>query len=1053
MVSGGDGAGRVRFELLGPFAVLSEDRPVEVEGATARAVLVALLLRPGGYAGAGQLISAVWGEPDGTSEDNLYHHISRLRRVLAPLGLRIGPGYAPKVRYRLPVPYAAVDVRRFEQLLASAAALGETEPEEALSRLRAALSLWRGPAAFPELPLPGVRALGYTLDITRLDAEERLAALELRLGRPEQLVTRLRALTAEHPGHAGVTAALIRTLHATGRIDEAEQVYRRAGQRHGQRLPAKVEQAYRDRPGTDRQPGLAAAPAGWEVPDQIPAAARYFTGREEELARLVKTREPGAGAAVVLAVNGMPGVGKTALVLQAAHQMVEAGRFPDGALFVELRGFSGQTPTDPAAALDALLRGLGVPGAQIPSDADACASLYRTVVARRRVLIVLDNARDEAQVRPLVPGTANSLVLVTSRRRLAGLDDADQINIDILPLQEAGRLFRAMVAPRHPGDEQTIEEIVLLCGLLPLAVRIAGARLKTTRALTGHRLLAQLRTEQGRLAALDDGERSVAAALAVSYRHLPAEQQRAFAVLGLHPGMESEPHATAALLDTSPEHAQRLLDALEQVNLVDQPTSGRYKFHDLIRVYAATTDAGTDMDRRVALGRLYDHYAHAASTAMDLGYPYEADQRPVAPFPRTAGPALADEAAALTWLNTELHNLLAAAHHAAEHGRPDHTTHQSTALHRHLRTHGEYNYAHTLHQRALDVARTSGNTTAELDALTALGYVHSLQGRYGPATTCLARAVELARATANLPRELDALNGLGEVYYAQGAHGPAADCHGQALELARATGNRPGELNALNGLGYVHYLQGRFGPAADRHGQALGLARATGNRPGELNALTGLAYVDYGLGRHGPAAVGFERVLELARSFGHRVSELNALTGLGHAHRLQGRYGPAADYYTQVLDLARATGDRVGELNALTGLGHAHRLQGRYGPAADCYTQVVDLARAIGERNSQFEGHLGLGRTRQVTGDPHWALSAHLLALDLARDLGQRPDEVRALSGLAHAHRALGQRDHARKLWQDALQILADLDTSAAEDVSAADIRASLADLDRAPTA
>jgi tetratricopeptide (TPR) repeat protein/DNA-binding SARP family transcriptional activator len=1016
MVSaGGDGSGRVRFELLGPFAVLRDGRPVEVEGATAQAVLAALLLRPDGYTGVGQLISAVWGEPDATSEDNLYHHISRLRRVLAPLGLIIGPGSAPKVRYRLPVPDAAVDVRRYERLLASATALADTEPEEAMGRLRAALSLWRGPAAFPELQLPGVRALGHALDAARLDAEERLAGLELRLGRPEQRVDRLRGLVAEHPGHAGVTAALIRSLHATGRVDEAELVYRRAGQRHGQRLPAKVEQAYRDRPGSDRLTGPAPAAAGWQVPDQVPAVARYFTGREEELSRLVATREAGAGAAVmVFAVNGMAGVGKTALVLQAAHQMVEAGRFPDGALFVELRGFSGQAPIGPAAALDALLRGLGVPGAQIPSDTDARAALYRTVVARRRVLIVLDNARDEAQVRPLLPGTASSLVLVTSRRRLAGLDDADQINIDILPTHEASRLFRAVVGPqRDPGDEQAVEQIVLLCGLLPLAVRIAGARLKASRALTGHRLLAQLRTEQGRLAALDDGARSVAAALTVSYRHLRAEQQRAFAALGLHPGLEFEPYATAALLDSSPEYAQRLLDALEQVNLLDQPAAGRYKFHDLVRAYAATTDAGTETDRHVALDRLYDHYAHAASTAMDLGYPYEADQRPAAPRPRTTSPDLDDEATALGWLDTELDNVLAAAHHAADHRRPDHTAHQSTTLHRHLRTHGKYTDAHALHQRALDVARAGGDSTGELQALTALGNVHRLQGRYGPAATCLSRAIDLARAAGSRPGELDALNALGQVHYVQGAHGTAADCFGQALALANATGSQSGEINALTGLGAVHYLRGQYGPAGECYGQALVLAQGTGNRPGELDALTGLAYVNYGLGRHGAAAVGFGRVLERARTFRNRVGELNALTGLGHVHRLQGNHGPAANHYRQVLD----------------------------------------LARAIGERNSELDGHLGLGRTHQAAGDPDQALSAHMLALELACELGQRPDEVRALDGHAHAHRALGHRDQARQLWQHALQILADLGTTTAEDITAADIKASLADLDAGPLA
>src|SRR5262249_2879619 len=341
----------------------------------------------------------------------------------------------------------------------------------------------------------------------------------------------------------------------------------------------------------NQAPAAAPTPlAGWQPPDQIPAVTGYFTGREEELARLVRVREANTGARVS-AVNGMPGVGKTALVLRAARQMVDAGRFPDGTIFVDLRGFSSKVRLDPATALDALLHSLGVPGAGIPAESDARAALYRSVVARRKVLIVLDNARDEAQVRPLLPGTGGSLVLVTSRRRLAGLDDADHLRVDVLPVPEAVRLFRAMVDTRDSGEDPTVEEIVRLCGQLPLALRIAGARLRTTRALSADRLLARLRTEQGWLSVLDDGERSVKAALAVSFRHLPAEQQRAFAVLGLHPGLEYEPYATAALLDASPQHALRLLEGLEQVSLVDQQAA-RYTLHDLVRAYAVTTDAG-----------------------------------------------------------------------------------------------------------------------------------------------------------------------------------------------------------------------------------------------------------------------------------------------------------------------------------------------------------------------------------------------------------------------------------------------------------------------------
>ena len=796
----------------------------------------------------------------------------------------------------------------------------------------------------------------------------------------------------------------------------------------------------------------AARPAatGWPVPNQLPAAARYFTGRAEQLARLVQPRDDTAARTlVVCAVDGMAGIGKTALAVLAAHQLTAADRYPDGTLFLDLHGYSGRTPTDPGDALEGLLRGLGVPGPQIPPDIDARAALYRSITARRRVLIVLDNARDEAQVRALLPGAPTCLVLITSRRRLAGLDDADHLTLDTLLVEDAVRLFRAVVGPsRDPGGQHTVEAVVRSCGLLPLAVRIAAARLRASRTWTGPTLLSRLQATQDRLAELDDGERSVAAAFTVSYRQLPADRQDAFAVLGAHPGVEYEPYAAAALLETTPARAGQLLDGLEQVNLLDQPVPGRYRFHDLIGAYASTAaNTRPDPERHGALDRLYDHYAHTTTSAANLAYPYDADHLPRPAHPATPTPHLAGEAAALAWLDAEQANLLAAAHHATER-RPQHTIHQSATLHRHLRVRGQYTQAHALHQHALTAARAAGDHDAQITALNDLGWVYRLQGRYDEAADCYTRTVETARATGHRPGELDALNGVAFVHYVQGRCVPAIDCYTRALKVARATGHRPGECEALNGLGWVHYLQGRYDQAVDCYTQALEVARATANHQGELVALNSLGYIHHLQGRHGPAADCHTQALEVARATGNRQGELDGLNGLGLVHSVQGRYGPAADCHTQALATARATGDRVGELAALTSLGHVHRMQGRHAPAAGCYQQVLDLAREIGNRNFQFEGHLGLGRTHQATGRPDQALAAHQQALTLAREIDQPPDEARAHDGLAHAHHTLGEANHARYHWQHAADILATLATPATEDVTAADIHAHLADLD-----
>jgi tetratricopeptide (TPR) repeat protein len=793
-------------------------------------------------------------------------------------------------------------------------------------------------------------------------------------------------------------------------------------------------------------------PALWPPPDQVPQVTGYFTGRHDELAQLTRVRDP-ANNPMVSTVTGMPGVGKTALVVRAARQLIDAGRFPEGAVFVDLCGFSNREPVDPAAALDMLLHSLGVPSTSIPADLDGRSALCRTVVARRRLLIVLDNALDETQVRPLLPGTGPSLVLITSRRRLAGLDDAEHLSVDVLPAPEAAHLFQAMVDTR-PSSDQAIEQIVRLCGQLPLAIRIAGARLRISRALRTDHLLAHLRAEKDRLGVLDDGERSITATLAVSYRHLSTDEQHALAALGLHPGLDFEPSATAALLKTTPQQALRILDGLDQVNLLDQPVADRYTLHDLVRAYAATLDTGTEPEQQVALGRLYDHYAHTATRAVNLVHPYDgkphppqhADTATVADPPhrrrQTRGQHFADAAAAHRWLATEMHNLIAAAHHAATHGRPDHTIQQSALLHRHMRSLGRYTDALALHQHALTLARTTGDTGSELHALIALGFIYRTTG--GPAIEHLRDAINKARTVGDRTSQTHATTVLGQVYFIQGENSQAARAFHRALKLANVTHDALATVEALAGLGRIHYIQGRLKAADDSFKRALTTAQRLHYLPGEIDALIGLGYVTCAQGHYASAAIQFEHVQALANTASHLTGELNALVGLGNTHRMQHHYDTAAHYYNRVLDISRSIGDRNGELGALSGLANSLRLQGHHQLAQQHFQQMLQIATTLRGRNYQLDAHLGLGRTHQTLGNPEQALHAHHQALNLAQELGQQPDQVRALDGLAHAHHTLGHYDHARKLWQHALHILNNLDTTTTEDVTAHDIQTAL---------
>jgi tetratricopeptide (TPR) repeat protein len=999
----------------------------------------------------------VWDEtpPDG-ARAALYSYLSRLRRLLLaerPAIQLVGRGSG----YLLDVDPQVVDLHRFRRLVAAARDVG-ADDDERVKSLGEALRLWAGP---PLADLPGAWAAqmrtGWQQE--RLDVAVQWAKAELRLGRGGELFGPVRGLLHEHPLSEPLVEVLIRALVAAGRDAEALECYAAARTRLGEELGVEpgpqlraVHQALLrgelDRPP---MPEVPARPRPGPVsagvpPRQLPREASRFTGRAAELEQLLElVPDPGQAAAVVIsAIDGMAGIGKTALAVHAAHRMVD--RFPDGQLFIDLHGYTqGLAPIEPAEALDRLLRDLGVPGTQIPAGLDARAALYRTRLADQQMLIVLDNAATETQVAPLLPGTTGCLVLVTSRRRLAGLDHTHTVSLDTLPLPDAITLLAKTAGEDRLAGQpsELVAELVELCGRLPLAIRIAAARLRSHPTWQVSHLVERLRDQQHRLGELEAGQRSVTAALDLSYQHLSVDEQQAYRLLGRHPGPDFDTHATAALLDSTLLHAGRVLDQLLEAHLLQEPTPGRYRFHDLTRAHAAHTAAPA---RDAALGRLLDYYRHTAAAAMDTAYPYEREHRPRVPPAHTPGPELPDPAAALAWLDTELPNLLAAARSAIEHGRPGHLLHLSTILHRHLRTRGRYHDAETLHQQALATASIAGDQAGQLAALDSLGDINWRRGRYGQAADHFEQALQAARTTGNHPSELDALTGLGHIHLIQGRYAQAANHYGQVLRIARTTGHRPAELNALTGLAWVDLRQVRYAQAADHLKQALRIARTTGHRPAELNALTGLGGVDLRQGRYAQAADHYGQALQIARDIGNRPGELSPLNGLGRIHRLQGRYAQAANHYGQAFQIARDTGNRPGELDSLTGLSRLYLRQGRYAQASDHYQQLLDLAQEGGDRNYEFEAWQGMGRLSHTTGHPDAAIAHHERALTLASELSQPDDQARAHDGLAHAHHALHQHDQARQHWQHALNLLTDLgiDHTTDEETTTAAIRAHL---------
>jgi DNA-binding SARP family transcriptional activator len=683
----------LEFGILGPLRVLTDDDvKLTIRGDRQRILLASLLMRAGQPVSVEMLADYVWDERlPAEARSTLKSYVMRLRRQLGPqAGRRIrtrAPGYLIDAGDEL-------DLRRFERLWREgrqAAASGAWE--RAAPVFGAALALWRGEPLADVPPGRLQRDECGRLAEARMTVTELWAEAELRAGRGRDLVPELKRLGRLHPYREGLHGLLMTALYVSGSRAEALSTFlairRRLAEEVGVDPGPQLSELHARILADDA--ALAAAAVGSSlgtvtvaavsssggepvpaaIPRQLPSAVPSFVGRRAELDMITRlAARVTAGAAVISTIDGMAGAGKTALAISAANRL--AGTFPDGQLFVDLHGYTrGSEPRPPGEALNGFLRALGVSPQQIPEDPEERAALFRQRLAGTRTLILLDNAVSEAQVRPLLPGSAECLVMVTSRRRLKGLYDAETLNLGLLPRAEATALLRALAGPdRAAADDPVLAEIAGLCGRLPLALRIAGTMLRHRPAWTPAYLAGLLRDEEQRISTLSDGERDLDAVFELSYRSLPDAHQRLFRLLGLIPGPDLDACAAAALNGSDPGTATRLLEDLNDHNLLLQHAPGRYQLPDLIRLYArALSDQDPISDRDTALDRLLDYYHHTARRAALIAR----NLRPAAAGPDPARiPSLPDPETARAWLRAERCNLLAAFHQATAHAHHHH---------------------------------------------------------------------------------------------------------------------------------------------------------------------------------------------------------------------------------------------------------------------------------------------------------------------------------------------------------------------------------------------
>ena len=931
----------MEFGLLGPLVVHRDGIAVPIRRGNQRTLLAALLLDANQLVSTDQIAEMLWGpNPPPSAQVTIRNYVKRLRQDLGDAGhdrIRAEPN-----GYLISAGADELDLSRFEQLLGSArAAARDGSWDAAADAAGSALALWRGP------PLADVESDALaSREGTRL-AELQLQALETRIeadlhrGRPADVIAELQRLAAAHPLREQLYALLMLALYRCGRQGEALTAYHDARRVLDTELGVEPGPALRelqqrilaadpalsaaDPPAPSEEPRQPARSAP-VVPRQLPRGSAQFVGRASELAALTAAlAQAGAqapGTVVISAIGGTAGVGKTTLAVHWAHQV--AHLFPDGQLHANLRGFGPSgAPATPEEAIRAFLGALGVPADQVPPGLDAQAGLYRSLLADRQMLILLDNARDEQQVRPLLPAAPGCLVIVTSRSQLTGLataEDARLLTLDVLTGTEARELLASRVGEdRSAADTGAVSEIAGLCARLPLALAVAAARAAASPGLPMAALATELRDTASRLDALDTGDpaASVRAVFSWSYRQLSRTAAEMFRLLGLHPGPDISVPAAASLAGVRPAAARQALSELSRARLISENSAGRYTFHDLLRTYAAELADTEDSpgERQAAILRVLDHYLHTARAARLVVNPHYEQVTVGPPQPGVHPEDIAGYEEAMSWFENEHPVLLAAVSQAADTGLDTQAWQLSTTLTTFLDWRGYWDRYLAVQQTALAAAMRLGDRQAQAITHRFLGKAQSLLGSYQDGHAHFSDALELYRELGDGAGQARVQVDLGALADRQGLCSESLAYCLQALGLFQAAGDRVWQAMVLNNIGWCHAQLGDYGQALVHCEQALTMFTELGNRHAEAYAWDSLGFAHHHLGQHDEAVSCYQQALTLARELGDRHNQAKILTNLGDAHQAADRPSAARDAWQQALgifdDLHHPSADQI----------------------------------------------------------------------------------------------------------------------------------------------
>jgi DNA-binding SARP family transcriptional activator/tetratricopeptide (TPR) repeat protein len=1045
----GEGLVELHILLLGPVELRAGDQRSSLGSTKERQTLAALAWDAGRTVNAEHLIRRIWDEnPPPSARGNLHTYVSRLRTRMRSLA---GPDAPALTRrsggYVLEADPETIDARRYLALVEQARVLTESGGDrEALRLLAEASRLWHGD---PLAGLPGtwpehIRGL---LDEKKLTGALLRAGIGLRLGRFAEVVSDLAELTEHHATDETLIDHVALGLYGRGRTAEAERFLHRAmhrlrrenGTEPGARL-RRVHKGILNRvPLTELLPTIDVVEqsdqAQTPVPDNLPHEFPWV-GRRDEVAKLTGSLIEGKGLEPTVvsleAIDGMPGVGKTSLAVHVAHQL--RGRFPDGRFILDLRAqASYQEPMTPEVALAELLRQFGVPAPLLPQTLDELISMWRTMMASRRAIVILDNADGPEQVSPLLPGRSPTLVMITSRRRLTGIPGVRPLSLDVLTRSDAIALFRQRVGTERSRHESETATIVHLCGHLPLAIEMISSRYNSHRSWSTADLIDRLSRETGRLTEIRAGSQNIARVFEFSYLSLTSTQQMAFRHLGLHTGTEFGPHAAAALTGLTLDATEQVLEELNNLHLIQEPSPNRYAMHDLLREHARSLAMTEENSREAenALDRLLDFYLCYADAADRLVNPHRCRIDVDRAYPAVGGPIWPEGGDPQEWLMAESQNLIAILAYARRVGRRGFLCLLVHVLSDFMVDEGYLHIVNPLLLQAMDYWRDVGDQRSEAVAMldSSCSYAHS--GEYERAIESAQGALLISAEIADETLEAECLHQLGIPYWHMGQNIRALAFQRKALALRMAKQNQLQQARSLNSIGITLLQIGKIESALEYFHEALEKFQEEGDRIGYYRTLNNAAEAYKEKGDWGRAEHFYRKALASSEGVVNRVDGAILKMNIAGVLVRSGKSKEAIDLYRLTSSVFRSVGDKRNECIALNEYGWTLQLMGRSEEALSHHMASLVLARSIGAAQEEIRALRFLGLAQHRTGRNLRAVENLRAGLILARQLHAPVEQQETLLLLAEIEELAGARDEAERLRREALAVSDDLDRSA----------------------